>query len=277
MGRSPAPFRPSHQDSPVDRFVGSFGMSSARLFLLSLLVASAAPLALAPHAFAQTANDSLKPKTDKNAKMLVEANELVQNTDANTVSAVGNARIYYDGRTLEADKVVYNKTTKRLFAVGHAKLTEKDGTVLHGETFDLTDDFRDGFVDSLRVPTRRRRPISAHPAPSASPARRRSSDKGTYTACDACKNQSRQAAVVAGAREAHHPQERRADGLLRGRRSRIPRYPRGLHAIPFSSPDPTVTARNPGVSGTEDLLSSSRARLRRRPADLLQPRARTMT
>ena len=148
-----------------------------------------APAAFAPSAVAQTVADSLKPKTDKNAKMLVEADELVQNSNDNTVTAMGNVRIYYDGRTLEADRVIYNKTTKRLYAVGHAKLTEKDGTILHGDKFDLTDDFRDGFVDSLRADTPG--PQSTHY--SAPRMERVGGDttvftKGTYTACDACKD-----------------------------------------------------------------------------------------
>ena len=119
--------------------------------------------------------------------MLVEANELVQNGDSNTVSAQGHVRIYYQGRVLEADKVIYNKTTKRLFAEGHAKLTEKDGTVLHGDKFDLTDDFRDGFVDSLRADTKEKTHYSA-PRMERIGGDTTVFDRGTYTACEACKN-----------------------------------------------------------------------------------------
>ena len=127
-----------------------------------------------------------KPKAAAPSKMLVEADQLVQNNDNNTVSADGNVRIYYQGKTLEGDKVIYNKTTKRLLAVGHAKLTDKDGTVYHGDQFDLTDDFRDGFVNSLRADTTDKTHFSA-------PRLERVDDdsvftKGTYTACDSCKD-----------------------------------------------------------------------------------------
>lgn len=119
--------------------------------------------------------------------MLVEANELVQNNDANTVSAQGNVRIYYQGRTLEADKVIYNKTTKRMYAEGHAKLTEKDGTIVHGDSFDLTDDFRDGFVNSLRADTTDKTHFSS-PRAERSEGETTVYDRGTYTACDSCKD-----------------------------------------------------------------------------------------
>ena len=150
---------------------------------LSLAVGLAGPL-VAP-AMGQTLND--KAKRDPNAKMLVEANELIQNQNENTVTASGNVRIYYDGRTLEADRVVYDKNTKRLVAVGHAKLTEKDGTVLHGDKFDLTDDFRDGFVNSLRADTPQGTHYSA-PRVERIGGDTTTFDKGTYTACDACKD-----------------------------------------------------------------------------------------
>lgn len=153
--------------------------------LLASLVLT--PLLSGAPAAAQTLSDSLAPKADKNAKMLVEADQLVQNDKTNTVSALGNVRIYYDGRTLEADHVDYDKTSKRLVAYGHAKLTERDGTVYHGDKFDLTDDFRDGFVDSLRVDTTDKRHFSA-PRSERIDGQTTVFEKGTYTACDACKD-----------------------------------------------------------------------------------------
>ena len=53
--------------------------------------------------------------------------------------------------TLEADRVIYDQRTKRLHAEGSVRLTQPDGTVTYGEIMDLSDDFRDGFVDSLRA------------------------------------------------------------------------------------------------------------------------------
>lgn len=118
-------------------------------------------------------------------KMVVEADELRQDEVKNTVSAVGNARIYYKGRVLEAEKVIYDRNTGRVTAEGNARLTEADGAVLHGSFFDLTDDFRDGFIDSLRAESTQKTFLSAPRA------ERIANDttvftKGTYTACAAC-------------------------------------------------------------------------------------------
>jgi LPS-assembly protein len=68
-------------------------------------------------------------------------------------AVVGNVQIYYNGATIEADRVVYDQNTKRLRAEGNARLTETNGKVTVGQIIDLTDDYRDGFVDSLGVET----------------------------------------------------------------------------------------------------------------------------
>ena len=68
-------------------------------------------------------------------------------------AAVGNVQIYYNRATIEADRVVYDQNTKRLRAEGNARLTEANGKVTIGQIIDLTDDYRDGFVDSLGVET----------------------------------------------------------------------------------------------------------------------------
>jgi len=67
-------------------------------------------------------------------------------------AVVGNVQIYYKRATIEADRVVYDQATKRLRAEG-ARLTEANGKVTIGQVIDLTDDYRDGFVDSLGVET----------------------------------------------------------------------------------------------------------------------------
>ena len=85
--------------------------------------------------------------------MLVKANEIDYDYANNRVAAVGNVQIYYNGATIEADRVVYDQKTKRLHAEGNARLTEADGKVTYGEIIDLTDDYRDGFVDALGVET----------------------------------------------------------------------------------------------------------------------------
>ncbi len=67
------------------------------------------------------------------------------------VAAVGNVHIYFRGSTIEAYQIIYDKKAKRLIAEGNARLTEQDGHITYGQVINLTDDYRDGFVDLLRV------------------------------------------------------------------------------------------------------------------------------
>ena len=90
-------------------------------------------------------------KGDK--QMMVQALEVQYDHVNERVSAVGNVQIYYDGSTIEADKVTYNQRTKRLRAEGNVRLTEPGGNITYGEILELNDDYRDGFVDSLRIET----------------------------------------------------------------------------------------------------------------------------
>src|SRR5688572_12790200 len=62
-------------------------------------------------------------QSDPNAQMLVRADELQYDNTNNRILAIGNVQIYYQRSTLEADRVIYEQTTKRMRAEGNARLT----------------------------------------------------------------------------------------------------------------------------------------------------------
>jgi LPS-assembly protein len=116
--------------------------------------------------------------------MLIRAEEINYDYTNERVSAVGNVQLYFGGSTLEANRVIYDQKTKRLHAEGNVQLTEADGTVTHAEIMDLSDDYRDGFVDSLRLDAPEQTRFAA-------PRAERVGDftvfhNGVYTACEPC-------------------------------------------------------------------------------------------
>src|SRR5208282_1264178 len=130
--------------------------------VLAALLAFAVGLTLAPeplsaqqasllHFPPRPAPPPKKPTPQSNAPMLVQATEIRYDYTNNTVAAVGNVQIYFSGATIEADEVIYDQKTKRLRAQGNVRLTEPDGKITYGQLIDLSDDYRDGFVDSLRL------------------------------------------------------------------------------------------------------------------------------
>ncbi len=119
-------------------------------------------------------------------RMVVEANEMVYNQDAKTVSANGHVRVLYKGKVLEADRVVYNQSAQQIFAEGHAKLTEVDGSVVRAQRFEFTDEFKAGFIESLQYDTTDQTHMSAPRAEHVNDFT--VFNKGTYTACEACSD-----------------------------------------------------------------------------------------
>jgi LPS-assembly protein len=124
---------------------------------------------------------------DPNARMLMEARELVYDYNREVVTAIGAVDIYYDGRALQADRVVYDQKANKVHAVGKVKLTERNGDVVHADSLDVTDDFRQGFVEPLRIETTNRTHLAA------ARGRRENGqlmvfDRGVYTACELCRD-----------------------------------------------------------------------------------------
>ena len=156
-----------------------------RLFVFAMCL-SIAPLAV-PILNAAPLPSSFKlEQPGKDTPMLVEADQMIYDYDNERVSALGHVQIYYGVYALEADKVTYDQKSARLLAEGNVRITEPDGNIITANLVDITDDFRTGFVRSLRVQT----PQNARFA--ADKAERQDDDitvfdKGVYTTCEPCR------------------------------------------------------------------------------------------
>jgi LPS-assembly protein len=183
-----------------------------------------------------------KAPTDPKAPMLLQAIEIHYDYNNKRVSAVGNVQIYQNGSTVEADRVIYDETTKRLQAEGNVRLTEADGTITYSESMDLSDDFRDGFVDSLRLDTYDRTRMAAARADRSS-GTFTVFHSGVYTACEACKDDPKRPPVwqVKGSRMIHDSAEK----MIYFEDARLEFFGMPVAYMPyFSAPDPTVKRKS---------------------------------
>jgi LPS-assembly protein len=238
--------------TPKSYRCGAAGFAAA---LLGLLVGGGllapAPAAAQSLAFPPSAGPPPKSKiaierekSGQQQQMLVQAREINYDYTNNRVSAVGNVQIYYGGSTLEADRVIYDQKTKRLHAEGNVRLTEEDGKVTYGAVMDLSDNYRDGFVDSLRLDT----PDQTRMA--ATRAERSSGNftvfhNGVYTACEACKDDPKKPPLwqVKAARIIHDQGEK----MMYFEDARLEFFGMPIMWLPYlSGPDPTVK-RKTGV------------------------------
>jgi LPS-assembly protein len=182
------------------------------------------------------------PPPPSNAPMLVQADEIKYDYTNNTVAAVGNVQIYYGGATVEADEVIYDEKTKHLRAQGNARLTEADGKITYGQVIDLTDDYRDGFIDSLRLETADDTRMAAVRA-DRSNGNITVLQNGVYTACEPCKDDPKKPPLwqVKAARIIHDEGEK----MLYFEDARIEFFGVPLAYMPFmSTPDPTVKRKS---------------------------------
>lgn len=130
------------------------GGALAAVLALAPLTLASAP-ALAQSAFPKTKDGIFgKPqKLDKTLPLYLQGDELVYDTKGNRVIARGNVEIYYNKNVLTADEVVYDQSANTLTARGNVELKEANGNIIRADNYTLTDDFRDGFVQSLSVVT----------------------------------------------------------------------------------------------------------------------------
>lgn len=174
--------------------------------------------------------------------MVVKATEMIYDNDGNTVTATGNVQIYYGGRVLQADRVVYDRTGKRVKAFGNVRITERDGTVSTADELDLSDDFREGFVNSLRLETVDKTRFAASRAERVA-GNITVFENGVYTACEPCKDNPEKPPFwqVKAARIIHNKEER----MVYFEDARLEFFGTPIAFVPyFSAPDPTVKRKS---------------------------------
>jgi LPS-assembly protein len=135
---------------------------------------------------AQTVED-IAPEVPAGSQMLLEADTLVYDNDAQTVTAVGGVQIDYAGNRLVAQRVVYDRKSSRLIARGGVQIVDSTGTKIYSEEIDVTDDFGEGFANALRVETVDKTYFAAESAKRESGILT-TFNNGVYTACAPCED-----------------------------------------------------------------------------------------
>lgn len=136
----------------------------------------------------------LAPKVPSDTQMLLEADTVVYDNDAKTVTAVGGVQIDYGGNRLVAQRVTYDRNTKRLIASGNVQLVDSEGTKIYSDHVDITDDFGDGFANALRVETADKTYMAAESAERMGGVLT-TFHNGVYTACEPCEDKPNKAPV----------------------------------------------------------------------------------
>ncbi|WP_079573912.1 LPS-assembly protein LptD [Bradyrhizobium erythrophlei] len=234
------------------RLAGVSGTVLALMFaaVIGGAVASATPASAQSFTYNPQPTRPVAPRVANDGQMLVQAVEVDYDYNNSRVSAVGNVQMFYNGTSVEADKVIYDQKTKRLHAEGNIRMTDAEGKITYANIMDLSDDYRDGFVDSLRVDTADATRMAATRADRSS-GNFTVFENGVYTACAACKDDPKKPPLwqVKGARIIHDQNEK----MLYFENAQLEFFGVPMAYMPyFSTPDPTVKRKTgflmPGFS-----------------------------
>src|SRR5262249_30166203 len=228
--------------------------------ILGVLLSAVLGLATAPGAFAQgfvynkpaPRPVTVRPVNDN--QMLVQATEVDYDYNNSRVAAVGNVQLFYNGTSVEADKVIYDQKTKRLHAEGNIRMTDADGKITYANIMDLSDDYRDGFVDSLHVDTADATRMAATRS-DRSEGNYTVFENGVYTACAPCIDDPKKPPLwqVKGARIIHDQNEK----MLYFETAQLEFFGVPIAYMPFfSTPDPTVKRKSGFLMATPSEYST---------------------
>ncbi|RAK68653.1 LPS-assembly protein LptD [Phenylobacterium kunshanense] len=151
----------------------------------ALLAGAALALLCATQALAQPGQPAATPDGLQPDEMYMEADEVIREDDAGITTAQGNIEIRYDGRTLRANKLVYNDQTGVIRAYGDITVVNSDGTFEFAQEMVLDDKMRAGVALGFSARLQENVKIAA-----ASVARRSETieelNKAIYTPCETC-------------------------------------------------------------------------------------------
>lgn len=189
------------------------------------------------------------------AELLLEADTLVYDNDRNTITAEGGVRIDYDGHRLVARRIVYDRATARLIASGDVEIVDRQGTRIQTDEIDITDDFRDAFVRTLRVETVDKAYFAADSAERAG-GEVTTFNYGVYTACEPCREKPDKAPAwrVKAQKIIWNGKEK----TVRFENARFELFGLPIAYLPYlEMPDPTVKQKSgfliPSVSKSDEL------------------------
>ncbi len=217
-----------------------FALGLAVLCGGSILNASSAHAANALNAVLSDDQPKKDPASDE---MLVEADELINNKDTNTLVARGAAQVYRQGHTVLADTITFYRETKRVVAVGNVKLIEPNGQVIYANDADITQNFQKGFINAMKSDNPVDRTHFAAQRAERQDGNLTEYTKGVYTACEPCKDDPSKPPLwqVKSAKVIHNKTERTV--YYHDARLELWGFPVGYFPF-FTAPDPTVRRRS---------------------------------
>lgn len=125
----------------------------SRCLRLAALCAGATVLAPAPFAYAQEApppaEETTATEANKADEVRFEADKVDYDSDADSVTAIGNVVLRRDNQSVRAETVTWNRKSGQIVASGNIRIVDEAGNVLYTERVELTDKLKTGAIENL--------------------------------------------------------------------------------------------------------------------------------
>jgi len=114
-------------------------------------LAAALAMTVSTTAIAQAQTTVPPLPAEQNDSVVLEADELIDDQEARTITAQGDVQVRYQGRTMRADRLVYNLDTGQIHAIGDVQIALEDGSVTYAEEIEADEAMNVGAARELRT------------------------------------------------------------------------------------------------------------------------------
>lgn len=153
----------------------------------ALLAGFSAVLPLAAHAQETGAPAETAPTAvTADERVILEADTVYELRDENSLVAEGNVQALYQGRTLRADRLVYNRTTEKVRANGNVIIIDTDGSQQFADEVEVGSNLTDGYAIGFSARLAQGATVAANSA-IRNPDGINALDQVVYTSCEICE------------------------------------------------------------------------------------------
>ncbi|HYM29836.1 MAG TPA: LPS assembly protein LptD [Candidatus Cybelea sp.] len=151
------------------------------------LAATIAMIAWCAEQVAWAGPNDKNPAYDRQAPVLLKADEVTYDEDHDTVTARGHVEMSQSERVLLADTVSYNRKTGIVTASGNVSVMQPSGDVIFADYVELTDQMKDGFIKDVRILLSDNARLAGNSATRVND-NITTVDRAVYSPCEVCKD-----------------------------------------------------------------------------------------
>lgn len=203
----------------------------------ALMATAAAPTLVS----AQETAPRQSPAPQASNVVLLEADTLINDDNAHTITAEGDVQVRHQDRTMRANRLVYNLDAGTILAQGDVQLVEADGSVTYTDEMQVDEALGVGLATNLRARFSQGGSLAARTAARIS-VNRNELSRIIYTSCPVCEDGSRPPTWALKARRAI---QNRESHTISYRGATLEMFGVPVLWLPyFAHPDPTGGPRS---------------------------------